>query len=172
MKKVQQGLQRGFTLIELMIVVAIIGILAAFAIPAYQDYMVGAQVGEGPSLVSSAKTAYGNFISEHGRLPTAAGPNANASLGMSQPTSIQGQYVSQVTANADGTITVTYGNQANASIAGDDLVFHVAVDAWPPTTNVAWVCGDSGAPNGTQTNVANPGRTTTVEERYLPSSCY
>jgi prepilin-type N-terminal cleavage/methylation domain-containing protein len=96
MKKIQQG----FTLIELMIVVAIIGILAAIAIPSYQDYTIRTQVTEGLNMVSEAKAAYADFIANRGRLPT-VGP-ANASIGIASPVSLQGNYVTAITANTDG----------------------------------------------------------------------
>ena len=87
MKKVQQG----FTLIELMIVVAIIGILAAVAIPAYQDYTVRAQVTEGLSLASAAKTAVSEFFATNGSLPA-----SNAEAGIASSQSISGNHVDYV----------------------------------------------------------------------------
>ena len=91
-----QKLQQGFTLIELMIVVAIIGILAALAVPAYQDYTIRTKVGEGASLASAARTAVDIYFSENGTLvlPTT---NTHASLGLSQPASYEGKYVQSVT---------------------------------------------------------------------------
>ena len=107
MKKVQQG----FTLIELMIVVAIIGILAAIAIPAYQDYTIRSQVSEGMSLAAAAKSAVAESFLNNGEAPadrTAAGMTATA-------TDTSGKYVLSVGV-ANGTITITYGNEANAQI--------------------------------------------------------
>ena len=172
MKQMNKQVQKGFTLIELMIVVAIIGILAAIAIPAYQDYTIRSQVSEGASLVASGKTAYSEFVTNKGRLPNTANP-ANASLGMAQPTSIQGNYVTQVAANINGGIDVTYGNQANAAITGSVLSFRMATDQMPnPNTNVAWVCGNAPDPNATQTTGAvGAPQNTTVASKYLPSSC-
>jgi type IV pilus assembly protein PilA len=133
MKKIQQG----FTLIELMIVVAIIGILAAIAIPAYQDYTIRAQVSEGLNLSGSAKVAVTEYFQDRGVFPptmTAAGLPTNA-------TDIQGNYVRSVGVGAgNGVITVTYGNSANAVIgsgAGQTLILT------PDTTNpgsVEWDC--------------------------------
>lgn len=144
MKKVQQG----FTLIELMIVVAIIGILAAVAIPAYQDYTIRAQVSEGLSLASGAKTALAEFYNQRGTFPS-----DNASLGLSTATDIDGSYVSAVDAAGSGTpgiIDVTFGNEVNAQIENDIL----RVSAVTSAGSIQWVC-----------------KSTTLEDKYLPTNC-
>ena len=94
--------QKGFTLIELMIVIAIIGILAAIAIPAYQDYTVRSKVSEGLNLAGAAKLAVSEVYDALGQMPT-----SQVSYGLPQATSITGTYVSSV-AVQDGLITVTY----------------------------------------------------------------
>jgi type IV pilus assembly protein PilA len=118
MKKAQQG----FTLIELMIVVAIIGILAAVAIPAYQDYTVKAKVQEAVSLASPAMTAMGVSCSE-GSLASAT----NATLGLATAASISGQYTTSVTAAGSsataGTITIVMKAIGSAVNAGDTIVY-------------------------------------------------
>ena len=111
--------QQGFTLIELMIVVAIIGILAAIAIPAYQDYTIRAQVSEGLSLSSGAKAAVAEFFQDSGNWPS---NNTEAGLGVS--TTIKGKYTTGLVVTGTGSagiITVTYGNTANTAIAGKTL---------------------------------------------------
>ena len=128
MKKVQQG----FTLIELMIVVAIIGILAAIAIPAYQDYTIRAQVSEGINLASGAKAAIAEYFMDSGVLP-----GSNAEAGLEDAANISGNYVLSVTVGANGVVTVDYsGPEANAQLVGDLLTL-------TPTTNagsVQWEC--------------------------------
>ncbi len=161
MKKLQQG----FTLIELMIVVAIIGILAAIAIPAYQDYTIRAQVSEGMSLASAAKTAVAETFLNTGTAPanrTSAGMSANA-------TDTEGKYVASVDI-ANGGITITYGNEANAAIGNETL------GLTPYETgdlSVVWRCGLANAP-GSLNTIGNGSATvanTTVESQYLPASC-
>jgi type IV pilus assembly protein PilA len=100
MKRVQQG----FTLIELMIVVAIIGILAAIAIPAYQDYTIRAQVSEGLNLSGGAKAAVTEYYQDQGTFPT-----SNAEAGLEAAANITGKYVATVTVVDPGLIQVAYG---------------------------------------------------------------
>ena len=134
-------LQKGFTLIELMIVVAIIGILAAIAIPAYQDYTIRAQVSEGLNLAAAAKAAVAESFLNRGRAPmnrADAGMSANA-------TETSGKYVQAVDV-VDGAIVITYGNEANAQIANETL----GITAYEtPDLSVAWKCGAARVPTGT-----------------------
>jgi type IV pilus assembly protein PilA len=161
-------LQKGFTLIELMIVVAIIGILAAIAIPAYQDYTVRAQVTEGMNLAAAAKAAVAETFLNRGTAPanrTAAGMSINN-------TDTSGKYVDQV-AVTNGNITIRYANEANAAINQKTLEL---VPYITPDNSVAWRCGDAPQPNGT---VAMPNGTawtggtlvTLGLTRYLPAAC-
>ena len=158
-----KSVQKGFTLIELMIVVAIIGILAAIAIPAYQDYTVRAQVTEGLNLASDMKAAVAETFAN-----TGAWPLNNAALGITATKS--GKYVTGVQV-VTGTIQISYGGQANADAlaAGRNRL-----DLRPtvsPNGDVIWNCGrrtEAGSDPGSGASTANG---TTVLDKYLPVTC-
>ena len=101
----KRSLQKGFTLIELMIVVAIIGILAAIALPAYQDYTKRTHVSEGLTLASGAKASVTEYYSSQGKFPT-----KNASAGLAAAADIKGNAVTSVEV-ASGKITITYNDK-------------------------------------------------------------
>jgi len=160
---------RGFTLIELMIVVAIIGILAAIAIPAYQDYTIRAQVTEGISMASQAKVPIVDAFLQRGRPPvdrTAAGMTAN-------PTDTRGKYVQSV-AVTNGTLTVTFGFDAHQLISGLTVVL---VPYETAESSVAWRCAYAPPPSGlaplgtSDGTVIAPVTLSTVPVRYLPAAC-
>nr|WP_291340454.1 pilin [Acinetobacter sp. UBA801] len=138
-------MQKGFTLIELMIVVAIIGILAAIAIPAYQNYTKRSHVSEGLSLAAGAKAAVTEFYSSNGRWPA-----NNTSAGLATAASITGNAVKSVTVNGSA-ITVAYNGKVTDNA---ELKLQGANTAG----GVTWTCTTAGI-------------TAKVDNKYLPSNC-
>ncbi|MBS0364430.1 MAG: pilin [Proteobacteria bacterium] len=160
-----KSLQKGFTLIELMIVVAIIGILAAIAIPAYQDYTIRSQVTEGLNLASAVKTSVAEYFAQNGTWPIGL-VGVNPALGYTANPS--GKYVTKVDV-ATGTIIITYGGQANANITGGLLDLRPRLS---PNGDVVWVCGPHAAPGGvTDPAVPSTADATSVKDKYLPQNC-
>jgi len=155
-----KAVQKGFTLIELMIVVAIIGILAAIAIPAYQNYTIRSQVTEGLSLGDGWKTGIAEYYANTGTLPN--------TVNLTGAVASTGKYVSSINAVA-GVIQITYGLQANAKVAGLGL-------GLTPMTNlnndIIWVCGNAPAPNGAIAIAAVGAPVNTVPAQYLPTVCH
>jgi type IV pilus assembly protein PilA len=169
--KTRTGLEAGFTLIELMLVVAIIGILAAIAIPAYQTYTVRAQVAEGLNMAAHGKAPIADAFFNDGEAPAdrlAAGMSAN-------PTDTAGKYVTSIDVD-DGVLIVMFGGpEVNADIAGLTLTIT------PYETgdlSVVWRCGSAPAPAGGVNLLGTAGGRNvtayiapTVPDRYLPASC-
>lgn len=137
--------QKGFTLIELMIVIAIIGILAAIAIPAYQDYIARSQITEAVTLASGQKGAVTEVRSNTGAWPT-----SNAEAGIAAASSISGKYVAKTEVGASGVITAT---MKSASV--NDQVKGATIVLTPTETSGAytWAC------------------TSSLSAKYLPSAC-
>ena len=144
--------QQGFTLIELMIVIAIIGILAAIAIPAYKDYTIRAQVSEGLSLASGAKAAVSEFYMDSGVFPV-----TNDEAGIAAAAAILGRYATDVTVGALGIITVTYNNagQTHADLVADGGLLVLTPTSGLAQASVTWNCDAA----------------STLPDKWLPAAC-
>ncbi|KQX98976.1 fimbrial protein [Rhodanobacter sp. Root480] len=142
-----KSMQKGFTLIELMIVVAIIAILAAIAIPAYQDYLIRSQVSEGAVLSDGAKTAIAEFYSNTGHFPS-----ENASAGLATAESISGKYVASVDVSTTAGVIAAKYNKTNANTKIQDKVLQFS--AITHAGSIEWTC-----------------KSDDVDTKYLPTSC-
>ncbi|NLD08733.1 MAG: pilin [Xanthomonadaceae bacterium] len=175
----RSNLQKGFTLIELMIVVAIIGILAMFALPAYQDYTKRTHVAEGIQLAASAKSAVTEYFASNGKWPAKIGTEANANkqAGIAEPSDITGNAVKSITVLDAPTTSAGKVGTIKDPIQGNDIEIEyntkvedgaiVVLRAWDTGGAVRWSC------DGKTTSSTTGGTTTThkLQTKHLPSSC-
>ncbi|UWT31119.1 pilin [Neisseria gonorrhoeae] len=159
-------LQKGFTLIELMIVIAIVGILAAVALPAYQDYTARAQVSEAILLAEGQKSAVTEYYLNHGKWP-----ENNDSAGVASASDIKGKYVQSVTV-ANGVVTAQMKSDGvNKEIKGKKL------SLWAKRENgsVKWFCGQpvkrDNADDPNDAVKADAADKDKIETKHLPSTC-
>ncbi|HEZ6074519.1 TPA: pilin [Neisseria meningitidis] len=157
-------LQKGFTLIELMIVIAIVGILAAVALPAYQDYTARAQVSEAILLAEGQKSAVTEYYLNHGEWPA-----NNSSAGVATSANIKGKYVQSVTV-ANGVITAQMASSGvNKEIQGKKL----SLWAKRQDGSVKWFCGQpvTRAAKAKDDVTADTTTNTKIDTKHLPSTC-
>ncbi|HGO7226890.1 TPA: pilin [Neisseria meningitidis] len=158
-------LQKGFTLIELMIVIAIVGILAAVALPAYQDYTARAQVSEAILLAEGQKSAVTEYYLNHGEWP-----GGNSDAGVATSTDIKGKYVQSVEVK-NGVVTATMASSnVNNEIKGKKL------SLWAKRQNgsVKWFCGQPVTRANTATDAdvtAATDNSNNINTKHLPSTC-
>ena len=157
-----QSQHSGFTLIEMLMVVAVLAILALLALPSYQGKVVRDQIVEGSALANLAK---GPIAAQWSA--TKALPVDNASIALPQADKIVNNFVSAV-AVLDGAIHITYGNRANGNLKNKILTLRPAVVTDAPVVPVTWVCGFASAPNKMTAMGDNK---TTISKEYLPLNC-
>lgn len=153
---------RGFTLIELMIVVSIIGILAAVAIPSYQTYVTRAQVTEALVIAGELKTTIKEHYKYKGEFP-----KTNSEAGIPEASQLLGNYVSSIEL-ADGAFHITMGNKVNKHLNNKVLTLRPVVVSGSPTSPFSWLCGNSKPVTGM---VAVGDNRTDIDRGFLPAAC-
>jgi type IV pilus assembly protein PilA len=152
----------GFTLIELMIVVAIIGILATLAVPTYQERVIQTQASDGIHLTEFVRQSVSAYYAKNKRMP-----RDNAAAGLPEADKIIGNYVTGV-AVKEGVISITYGNRSNRNMTGKKLSLRPAIVEGYPVVPIAWVCGNASVPDKMKVLGEND---TSLPPPHLPVDC-
>lgn len=153
----------GFTLIELMIVIAIIGILSTMALPSYQDRVIRAQIEEALNLAGFAKDSVEDFYQKTKKLPM-----NNDEIGLPLPEKIVGNYTTGLKITKGGVIDITLGNKCNKHIENKIISVLPAIVKDSPQVPVAWIAGYASIPDGMIIEGENK---STVLKRHLPMDC-
>ena len=153
---------RGFSMIELVMVMAVIAILALIAVPTFLDRNVRLQVQEGMSLANLAKSGVAAFYATNKELP-----NSNEDAGVPAKEKIVSTLVTEVSIDA-GAVTITFGNSVNSAITGKRLTWRPAIVKDTPTTPISWLCNNTPLPNGMTAMGVNR---TDIPGKWLPIEC-
>ncbi|WP_144394269.1 pilin [Pleionea sediminis] len=151
-----------FTLIELMVVVAIIGILASIALPGYQQYVIRSQVTEAFSITEELKPLIKEYYKQTGNWPS-----TNKVAGIPEAKYLMGNYVSSIQVE-EGAMHVTFGNKVNQLVNEKVITIRPIIVTGSPMSPFSWVCGHSNPPEGMEAVGANK---TDIQAELIPSSC-
>lgn len=163
MKKITRDSQQsGFTLIELMIVVAIMGVLSVIAVPTFQDRVIRAQVTEGLNLAEFVKGSTQAYYKKHHSFPS-----NNLAAGLPASGKIAGNFVTDIQVR-DGAVVITYGNRVNRYIENKKLTLRPAIVEGEPVVPIAWVCGNASVPGKMRVRGRNE---TNIPSSQLPIDC-
>jgi type IV pilus assembly protein PilA len=163
---IQKKAQKGFTLIELMIVIAIVGILAAIALPAYQDYIVRSKMSEAMVALAAAKTTVSEYVASTGNLPADGAAVGIPIVAADVAAAYTGDILERVGVSADGNTVYVVANVYNSVWAGGDpgaalSSFQLVGVKAATSADLTWTC-ESGA---------GVGNILPVDAKYLPASC-